>query len=216
MKDISDSKQFTRNIILITTIFSVSYAVLRYNIYGDVPWKDLPLYVLNKGISLSSLILLTFNFSLSPLKNIGVKVSDKWLRARKTMGMVGFLYAFAHVFMSVSILNPNYYAVFFIEDGTLSIRGNLSLLGGVLSFVLLWVYYISFKLTLKEDKRIIAVITSKRFFIYLLFFLGIHLFFMGYTGWTTIYKWQGGLPPISLISFIVFFLGFLINFFRKK
>jgi len=203
-------------IILATIFVSVSYAILRYNIIGDVPWKDLPFFVLNKGIALSSLILLTINFSLGPLQNMEVKITDFWLKSRRSMGVSGFLFALIHVFMSLSILNPKYYKVFFIEEGTLSLRGGLSLLGGILSFIFLWIYNISFKPGLKQDEKIIKWITSKNYIVYGMILTGIHLFFMGYTGWTTIYKWQGGLPPISLISFLTFFIGFIINLLGRK
>jgi len=207
---------YSGGIIIITTILSIAYAVLRYNVFGEVPWKDLPLYVLNKGISLSSLILLTLNFSLGPLKNIGIKIPEKWLSARKSMGISGFLFAFIHIFMSISILNPKYYSVYFMADGTLTVEGGLSLLGGILSFVLLWVYNTSFSSRLREDKKIIAIITSRRFLMYAFFFTGVHLFFLGYTGWGNISAWQGGLPPVSLISFAIFFLGFIINLIGRK
>ena len=216
MKSISFKNQYSGGIIVITTILSIGYAVLRYNIFGEVPWKDLPLYVLNKGISLSSLILLTLNFSLGPLKNIGLKIPEKWLSARKSMGISGFLLAFIHIFMSISILNPKYYSVYFMADGTLTIEGGLSLLGGILSFVLLWVYNTSFSSRLREDKKIIAIITSRKFLMYAFFFTGVHLFFLGYKGWGNISAWQGGLPPVSLISFAIFFLGFFINMIGRK
>jgi DMSO/TMAO reductase YedYZ heme-binding membrane subunit len=216
MNNISFKNQYSGGIIIITTVLSIGYAVLRYHIFGEVPWKDLPLYVLNKGISLSSLILLSFNFSLGPLKNVGIKIPENWLSARKSMGIAGFLFAFIHIFMSISILNPKYYSVFFMADGTLSIEGGLSLLGGILSFVFLWVYNTSFSSRLKEDKRIIAIITSRRFLIYAFFFTGVHLFFMGYKGWGDSSGWQGGLPPVSLISFTIFSLGFLINLIGRK
>lgn len=216
MNNTSYKKQYARNIIIITTFLSVGYAVLRYNIFGGVPWKDLPLFILNKGVSLASLILLTFNFSLSPLKNFGISISDKLLSARKSLGVTGFAFAFMHLIMSISILNPAYYPIFFIEEGSLTLRGGLCLLGGVLSFILLWVYYKSFKQMVKKDNKINAMITSKTSILYILFFLGIHLFFLGYTGWTTVELWPGGLPPISLISFLIFLIGFLINVFGRK
>ena len=209
-------EQFAKRIILVVTFLSVGYAVLRYNVVGDVPWKDLPLYVLNKGISLASLLLLTLNFSLSPLRNLGIPISDKILSARKSLGVTGFAYAFTHLLISLSILNSAYYPVFFIEEGTLTLRGGLCLLGGVLSFILLWVYYKTFKEVLNKDYKIIAMITSKKSILYILFFLGVHLFFLGYTGWTTVHLWQGRLPPISLISFLIFLLGFLVNVFGRK
>lgn len=201
----------TRRVVLITTVLSIGYAILRYNILGNISWKDTPIYVLNKGISLSSLILLTVNFSLAPLKNIGLRISDNWLNARKSIGIIGFLYVFIHVLMSISILNPKYYSVFFIEDGTLSVRGVLSLLGGMLSFIFLGIYAIRFKPSLRDNKTIIAIVTSKSILIYTMLFTGVHLFFVGYTGWFTMLEWQGGLIPISLISITLIFLGFLIN-----
>jgi DMSO/TMAO reductase YedYZ heme-binding membrane subunit len=212
----SHKNKSARNLILITTLFSIVYAIIRYNIFGTVPWKDLPLYVLNKGISLSSLILLTITFSLGPLKNMKVKISENFLNVRRPLGIAGFLLSFLHIFMSITILNPKYYKVFFMETGTLTIEGSLSLLGGILSFVFLWVYNTRFSSRINEDEKIIALITSRRFLIYAMFFTGIHLFFMGYKGWGNISGWQAGLPPISLISFIVFLIGFVINLFGRK
>ena len=207
---------YSSKIIIVTTTVSILYAVVRYNIVGTVLWKDLPILVMNKGIALSALVLLTFNFSLSPLNNIGVHISNKWLNSRKSMGLTGFVFAFIHLFMSISILNPKYYSVFFMDDGTLSLRGGVSLFGGILSFVLLWVYNISFKPILKHEMKIKEMISSRRFFVYGMLFTGIHLFFMGYTGWTTFSKWQGGLPPISLISFVIFAFGYLINLLGRR
>jgi hypothetical protein len=34
---------------------------------------------------------------------------------------------------------------------------------------------------------------------------------MGYSTWTSPSKWQGGLHPISLVSFIAVLFGFAIN-----
>jgi hypothetical protein len=30
-----------------------------------------------------------------------------------------------------------------------------------------------------------------------------HLFIMGYDGWLQVQKWNGGLPPITLLSFLL-------------
>ena len=58
-------------LITIALIFGLAYAVLRYHLAGPVPWKDFPFFILNKGISLSAFVLLTCNFGLGPLKNLG-------------------------------------------------------------------------------------------------------------------------------------------------
>ena len=54
-------------------LLSLGYAVLRYHILGPVPWKDFPLYILNKGVCLAAFLLLTLNFSLGPYKSLGVQ-----------------------------------------------------------------------------------------------------------------------------------------------
>ena len=216
MNSTTDNKQYAKRVIISITLIAVGYAVLRYNVFGSVPWKDLPLFILNKGISLASLILLTLNYALSPLKNMEVLVSDKLLSIRKSLGVVGFAYAFIHLIMSLAILKPAYYPAFFMNDGALTLHGGLCLLGGILSFILLWVYYKSFKQLVKKNHKISTLITSKKSILFILFFLGVHLFFLGYTGWTTVELWTGGLPPISLISFLIFSVGFLINVFGRK
>ena len=86
-----NQKNSAGSLITITLIFGLAYAVLRYHIMGPVPWKDFPFFILNKGISLGAFILLTFNFSFGPLNNLGLKLPEGWLNARKALGMTGFL-----------------------------------------------------------------------------------------------------------------------------
>lgn len=216
MNTVIQGKSYSGRIISITLLFSISYSILRYNIIGDIPWKDLSLFILNKGISLSSIVLLSLNFSLGPLKNLGMKIPEFWLNARKSIGMSGFMLALLHGIFSFVLLNPNYYSSFFLNDGTLSGKGSISLLGGILSFILLWIYNISFKTFLREDKNFIKFITSRSFLIYAMLFTGVHLFFMGYSGWMEPSKWQSGLPPISLISFLFFLISYIINLLGRK
>ena len=76
-------KNSAGGIIAITIILSFFYAILRYHIVGSVPWKDLRFFIFNKGIALSSFILLVFNFTFGPLNNIGIKVPASWLNSRR-------------------------------------------------------------------------------------------------------------------------------------
>ena len=165
-------------IILITCILSIGYAVLRYHILGPVPWKDLPFFILNKGIALSAFVLLTFNFSFGPLKNLGVNVPAGLLDARKALGMTGFLLVLIHSFMSFLLFKSDVYGKFFQQDGTLTLIGGLSMLGGVLSFVILWVYSLSFITHLRDDEKFIKAITSENFLLPVMLFGLIHIFFL--------------------------------------
>jgi hypothetical protein len=192
-------------------VISIAYAVLRYNVVGPVAWKDLPIFVLNKGVSLAAIILLAFGFSIGPLANLGISAFDFGLESRKILGISGLLLTIFHVLLSFLIFNPQYYPKFFDSDDSLSVIGNFSLLAGTASFMILGLYHWCFRNRSENKEVLISIITSKKFLLGLLFLLGIHLFFMGYATWSTPSKWQGGLPPISLISFTVVLCGFAIN-----
>ena len=204
------------SIILITLIFGLAYAVVRYHIVGPVPWKDFPLFILNKGLSLSAFLLLTFNFGFGPLRSLGVKVPEGWLNARKALGMTGFLLVLIHALISFMLFSPDVYGKFFEPDGTLTLLAGLSMLGGILAFVVLWAFNLSFQTHLREDKAFIQFITSRKFMLVALILGGVHLFFMGYDGWLMPAGWHGGLPPISLVAFTFFAVGYVINLFGRE
>jgi hypothetical protein len=216
----SEKLEMRRNsagkIIIATLLISAGYAILRYHIFGPVPWKDLPFFIVNKGISLGAFILLTFNFSFGPLNNLGARVPEGWLNARKALGMTGFLLVLIHALMSFMLFKPGVYGKFFEGDGTFTLMAGLSMLGGVLAFVVLWGYNLSFQTHLREDKAFIRFITSRTFLLWAMILGAAHLFFMGYKGWLNPSGWHGGLPPISLIAFAFFVIGYVINLLGRK
>ncbi len=203
-------------IIALTVILSLAYAILRYHIVGPVAWKDFPFFILNKGISLGAFILLTFNFGLGPLRNLGVKVPEGWLNARKALGMTGFLLVLIHALMSFMLFKPAVYGKYFQDDGTLTLTAGLSMLGGILAFVVLWGYNLSFQTHLREDKAFIQFITSRRFLLLAMLLGAAHMVFMGYEGWMNPSGWHGGLPPISMVAIAVFLAGYIINLLGRK
>jgi DMSO/TMAO reductase YedYZ heme-binding membrane subunit len=212
----STKKNSAGSIISITLLLSIGYTILRYHIVGPVPWKDFPFFIFNKGISLAAFILLSFNFSVGPLKNLGIKVSGGWLNARKALGMTGFLLVLIHALISFMIFKPEIFGKFFAEDGGLTLFAGLSMLGGVLSFVVLWIINLSFQTHMSEDKAFIKFITSRKFLLFAMLLSLVHFFFMGYEGWLNVSGWNGGLPPISLVAFTFFIVGYVINLLGRK
>ena len=204
------------SVITGTILTSVSYAIIRYHIAGDVPWDELSLFILNKGLCLAAFVLLTFNFALGPARNIGLPVPDKWLGARKAFGMSGFLLILIHALMSFMLFSSPYYGKLFSPDGTLTGMAGLSMLAGILGFVFLWAYNLSFQTKLSENAEFIAFITSRRVLVWALSLGGLHLAFMGFSGWIKPSGWHGGLPPISLVAFAFFAVGYGINLVGRK
>ena len=203
-------------IVTVALLFGLGYAVVRYHVAGPVPWKDFPFFILNKGFSLSAFILLACNFSFGPLHSLGVHVPQGWLNARKALGMTGFLLVLIHALMSFMLFSPSVYGKFFQPDGTLTLLAGLSMLGGILAFVVLWAYNLSFQTHLREDKAFIQFITSRRFMLVAMILGGAHLFFMGYEGWLNPSGWHGGIPPVSLVAFAFFVAAYVINLLGRE
>jgi hypothetical protein len=98
----------------------------------------------------------------------------------------------------------------------MTLSAGLSMLGGILSFVVLWGYNLSFQSQLRKDIAFIKFITSRKFLLIAMLLSAMHLFFMGYKGWLDPSGWAGGMPPISLISFVIFLIGYIINLMGRK
>ena len=209
-------KNSAASIITVVLLFGLAYAITRYHLVGPVPWKDFPMFILNKGISLSAFILLACNFGLGPLNNLGAKVPEGWLNARKALGMTGFLLVLIHALMSFMLFSPSVYGKFFETDGTLTLLAGISMLGGVLAFVVLWAFNLSFQTHLREDQAFIRFITSRKFLLTAMLLGAVHLFFMGYEGWLNPSGWHGGIPPVSLVAFAFFAVGYVVNLFGRK
>ena len=215
-QQIDESRNSAGRIISAVLLFSIGYAIVRYHIAGPVPWKDFPFFILNKGISLAAFIMLTFNFGLGPLNNLGFKVPIGWLNARKALGMTGFLLVLVHALMSFMLFSPSVYAKFFEANGSLTLLAGLSLLTGVLAFVVLWGYNLSFQTHLREDKAFIQFITSRTFLLWAMLLGAFHLVFMGYEGWLNPSGWHGGIPPVSLVAIAIFVAGYIANLLGRK
>ena len=212
----NESKNSAGRIISVVLIFSIGYAIVRYHLAGPVPWKDFPFFILNKGISLAAFIMLTCNFGFGPLNNLGFKVPIGWLNARKALGMTGFLLVLVHALMSFMLFSPSVYAKFFETNGTLTLLAGLSLLTGILAFVVLWGYNLSFQTHLREDKAFIQFITSRTFLLWAMLLGALHLVFMGYEGWLNPSGWHGGIPPVSLVAIAIFVAGYIANLLGRK
>ena len=161
-------------------------------------------------------MLLACNFAFGPMKNLGIPIPGSWLGARKALGMTGFLLVLIHALMSFLLFSPSIYGKFFEEDGSLTLLAGLSMLGGVLAFVVLWGYNLSFQTHLREDKAFIRFITLRTFLLWAMVLGGAHLVFMGYEGWLKPSGWHGGIPPVSLIAFAFFVVGYIFNLVGRK
>ena len=161
---------------------ALAYATVRYNVFKGVPWSDWPVYVVNKAVALSSLLLL-LAWLLRGRAGPGESPSSGLLsHARR--------FALAHVGLSLAILSPAYFPGFFVE-GRLNWASGLSVLTGVMAASGL---YLRSRPAVPRPAPVrslgvVGLVT------------GIHAMLNGYGSWLAPATWPGYLPPITLVAF---------------
>ena len=177
------------------------YAIVRYHIFKGVPWDQFPLYISNKAIALSAVILIVISYTLGSLATFWPHLFERTLYARKFFGLTGFGLASLHSLISLVIFNAAYYPKFFETTGKLNLTGELSLLFGVLSFAVFSLVAITSVPSIAES------LGHERWHKFQhLGYWGVaatagHVFVMGFSGWLDTASWPGKLLPISLIAF---------------
>ena len=200
----SASKRNTQWIIYSFAI-ALLYAIIRYNIFKNVPWSDFPVYIFNKSVALT-IIMLMFYYRTS--------LSKKLMSAEAVWPIMYFL-AFTHLILSLTILNSGYFAKFY-ESSHLNSIGSLSLLSGVLAFI-----GFSIMGLMKLLKAVNVNFTINKLYVSILkfanmFFVITHVFIMGIKGWLTPNEWPGYLLPISLVAFLICLAAIMLSAYNKR
>ena len=191
--------------------FSLAYAILRYHLAGDVAWRHLPLFILNKAASLAAVIFVASSYLIG--KVIRWHDHDHQLRlvVIKFCGLIGFFLAIAHSTFSLALLRPAYFAKYFDEAGRLSLAGELAMSVGVIGLLFLLAPAVT---TLPMMPKAIGGLRWKRsqHAGYLaLALVVVHLVVLGYKGWLEPAGWNGGLPPISLLAVVAAALPLVVK-----
>lgn len=178
----------TRNKILLTFVFTLVYAIIRYNLMGNVPFTDIPAFILNKAISFSLIVLLLL---IVIGKNSSGKDDIKLLIKFFNFFLV------CHILLSTGLLTQAYYPKLFTE-GKFNLLGNLAILSGVVGVGYIFVAGKDIK------NSLIAILAAS------------HLFFIGAKGWLTVDKWHGFMPPITLLCFILSIVVLVYSLYSDK
>jgi DMSO/TMAO reductase YedYZ heme-binding membrane subunit len=181
---------------------SLAYAVIRYHLAGDVPWRHFPLFILNKATSLAAVILVACSYLIG--KIIRWHDHDKALRlvVIKFCGLMGFFLAAVHTFFSLCLLSPAYYGKYFDDVGRLNLQGETAMTVGVLALLFLLSPAVT---TLPMMPKAIGGWRWKRnqrMGYVALALVVVHLVALGVKGWLAPHGWPGGIPPVSLVAVI--------------
>ena len=173
-----------------------AYSIVRYNIFGPVYQEQIPLYITNKAFSWAGLIL------------IGASPFFRKAASRAYIGIFGGVLTAMHVLASLTVFQPKYFSKFYLSNEYLKWEIEVSMLTGTIATVIVGVLMMATFSNRPPDAanprnpyawfgRAALLLTC------------LHVLFMGFAGWLTPGKWHGGLPPITLLSFLMG-LGFLM------
>ena len=194
-----DRKQDTQNLcIALVMLASAGYATLRYNICQGVPWADWATWTLNKAFAIGSLALLL-------VAVIRRRSNPNASYAKVLSTSVGM--AALHVVLSLMLMTPDYYAKFF-TDGKLTGSAGWSMFFGVIAAVIMTRRGRGADRKPMLEKPLAheseSGMTKGLWMVVVVAVLvAIHTLLQGWSGWFDWGKWPGGLPPITLISFVL-------------
>jgi DMSO/TMAO reductase YedYZ heme-binding membrane subunit len=192
------------------------YAVVRYHMFADVPWRHFPLYIFNKATSIAAVGFVASSYLIGRIFNW--HDDDRYLRlvVIKFCGLMGFFLAAIHAFFSLGLLTPAYFGKYFDAIGRLNLQGELALSVGVIALFLLLGPAISMLPMMPKAIGGQRWKRNQRLGYAALVLVAVHLVALGYKGWLEPQGWHGGLPPISLLAFLIALLPLLVKGKRLK
>jgi len=163
---------------IVLIIIAGLYAIVRYHVFGPVLWRNFPVFTFNKILIFSALILWT----LKGYKSFEIIEKPNVLNLIK-------IFVALHILLSSIVIKPYYLKSVFADD-SLNLTGNLSIWAGAMAAAVFF------------GGKLIQLSQALRFLL-LTGFIALHLIFMGGASWLQPQTWYGGMPPITLISFVL-------------
>jgi hypothetical protein len=108
-------------------------------------------------------------------------------------------------------MSPVNFNKLYSESGLYTNFAGISLASGAIAFTFLLIYIV-----FRDNKSFEIIFQTRGIMLLSMLLPLIHLFFLGYNGWTTPQKWQGGMPPITLLSFVIYSIGYVISLIDKR
>lgn len=171
---------------------SVVYAVIRYVVFAPRNLEQLPVFVINKGVSMAAAICFVLGFRQAWRSSRGAPIETApsvWFRA----GVFGAIW---HIPMSLAILRPAYFKEFFhaVEEGganpKMTFAGEMVFLFGGLTAAMIFLL----------ARASWAPSARRRLSLGFMAILLTHVLAMGYSRGLNINATHAYLPPMWLLS----------------
>ena len=191
-KSLSPQTLWTITILLGTLL----YAIVRYITFGEYGIQDIPLFILNKSVSWSSVILLFITIVQGP------KERHRYFQYVRLLLII-------HAGISLTLIAPGVYPKLF-DGSRFSMYGGLALLTGIFSFI---AFFYRILVPAQEPDTF-----PSKFYLTVaaLVFLLFHTACIGLQGWFTPDQWNGSMPPITLLGFLTGLVTLILSAKKKN
>lgn len=170
---------------------TVLYAVIRYAGFGDISFTLVPVYLLNKAICTTAVeCLFMASWSLMRREREAVRF---WTNA-------GAQLIFVHAFLSLGSLSKGYFPKLFSGD-KMNLKGEMVLLLGVVTLYCFW----------RLRTADLAPAVRRTLTVCMSAILVGHISTIGLPGWLDPKTYSGGLPPISLVAFLLMVSSLIVS-----
>ena len=165
-------------------VATLAYAVIRYAVFGRTPLSQLPVFLANKAIGVTGLVM------------TGAAMVTNGSR-RAAFGATGAALVLLHVVLSLLVLTPSYLGKLFDTHGRLTAAGEWSMLAGAIAGVIM----LALASRPSDGSASGSLIPGAGRWILAL--SALHVLALGYPSWSDPAQWPGHLPPISMLSFLI-------------
>ena len=167
---------------------ALGYATVRYHVFAAVPWERLPLFTVNKAVSVTALGAIA-----------GAYLAGR-APVRVRLGLAGFALTVLHLVLSLWLLTPDGLPKLY-QAGRLSPGSVLALVAGGLGTLALCGPAVSSVSGVREALGPARWRGVQKLGLLALALTAVHVAPIGFAGWLTPGEWPGHLPPITLVSF---------------
>lgn len=180
-------------IIIESLLITSTYAFIQYQVFGDFKPTNMALFIINKTLIFSAITLIPFMINS---KEKALKFSINSL-------------VFLHIAISLYLLNPGFYPEIFENNNMLNTMGILLVGFGLIAALFF------FNSVAKMFIEIAPALNSSLLFIFVI----AHNASIGWNIWLNYTQWNGGMPPITMITAFILCYSLVltvVRFFRKR
>lgn len=210
-----DIKQTTKNswpraLRIIAAIFIIFVLQHYFRRFGQ-PIEKIYFNILFASIALTGLTTIAISYLIGPLARLCPERWEKYCDMRKQFGLIGLTFVVFHILMGLVVLTPAYFSKFFLETGKLSNFGQISVLAGILGFIIFMIVGITSLPSVAEKMTERGWFFVQRSGLVAIILSVLHFIVFKWRGWFNWDNWNHNIPPGTFVVTVFIALVFLIR-----